>query len=112
MDAGSFVIDIKTESFYKDIANDVEKWFDTSNYDEDDKRPLPISKNEKVVGLFKDELGGKTTKEFVGLRAKTYACLMDDDSEHKKTKGTKKYVIKEDLCLKTIQIACFMIKSY
>ena len=97
MDAGSFVINIKTEYFYKDIANDVEKWFDTSNYDEDDKRPLPISKNEKVVGLFKDELGGKTTKEFIGLRAKTYACLMGDDSEPKKTKGTKKCVIKRRL---------------
>ena len=27
--------------------------------------------------------------EFVGLRAKTYAYLMDDDNEHKKAKGTK-----------------------
>ena len=49
----------ETENFYKDIANDVEKWSDTSNYDENDKRPLPIGKNKKVIGLFKDELGGK-----------------------------------------------------
>ena len=35
--------------------------------------------------------------EFVGLRAKTYAYLMDDDSEHKNTKGTKKCVIKRGL---------------
>ena len=48
----SFVIHIKTEDFYEDIANDVEKWFDTSNYDENDKRPLPIGKNKKVIGLF------------------------------------------------------------
>ena len=41
MDTGSFVIHIKTEDFYEDIANDVEKWFDTSNY-ENDKRPLPL----------------------------------------------------------------------
>ena len=47
MDTDSFVIHIKTEYFYKDIANDVEKWFDTSNYDENDKRPLPIGKNKK-----------------------------------------------------------------
>ena len=40
--------------------------------------------------LFKDELGGKIMKEFVGLRAKTWAYLLDDDSEHKKAKGTKK----------------------
>ena len=40
MDTDSFVINIKTEDFYKDIASDVEKWFDTSNYDKNDKRPL------------------------------------------------------------------------
>ena len=61
-DADSVVIHIKTKDFYEDIANDVEKWFDTSNYDEDDKRLLPIGKNKKVIGLFKDELGGKIMK--------------------------------------------------
>ena len=50
-DTDSFVIHIKPEDFYKDIANDVEKWFDTSNYDKDDKRPLPIGENKKVVFL-------------------------------------------------------------
>ena len=58
----NYVTWILTTDFYKDFANDVEKWFDTSNYDEDDKRPLPISKNKKVIGLFKDELGGKIMK--------------------------------------------------
>ena len=62
MDTGSFFIHIITEDFYKDIANNVEKWFDTTNYDEDDKRPLPIGKNENVICLFKGELGGKTMK--------------------------------------------------
>ena len=100
MDTDSFIILVKTEDFYKDIANDVEKWFDTSNYDESDKRPLPIGKNKKVIGLFKDELGGKIMKEFVALRAKTYAYLMDDDSEKKKAKGTKKCVIKRGLMVK------------
>ena len=47
MDTDSFIICLKTERFYKDIANDVEKWFDLSNYDENDKRPLPIGKNKK-----------------------------------------------------------------
>ena len=56
MDIDSFVIHIITEDFYKDIANDVEKWFDTSNFDEDDKRPRPIGKNIKIIGSFKDEL--------------------------------------------------------
>ena len=98
----SFVIQIKTKGFYKDIANDVEKWFDTSNCDEDDKRPLPIGKKKKVIGIFKDELGGKIMKEFAGLRAKTWAHLMDDDADKKKTKGTKKCVIKWSLCLKIV----------
>ena len=64
-DTEKFVIHIKTEDFYDDIANDVEKRFDTSNYD--DNRPLPIGMNKKVIGLFKDELGGKIITEFVGL---------------------------------------------
>ena len=59
MDTDSFIIYIKTEGFYEDIANDIEKWFDTSNYDKDDKRPLPIGRNKNVIGLFKDELGVK-----------------------------------------------------
>ena len=67
---------------------------DTSNFDEDDKRPLPIGENKKVTGLMKYELAGKIMTEFCGLRAKTYAYLMDDDSEKKKAKGTKTYVIK------------------
>ena len=53
MDTDSFVIHIKTEDFYEDISDDVEKWFDTSNYSKDDNRPLPIGKNKKVIGLSK-----------------------------------------------------------
>ena len=94
MDTDSFIIHIKTEDFYEDIADDVEKWFDICNYDENDKRPLPMGKNKKVIVLFKDELGGKIMTEFIGLRAITYAYLMDDGSEHKKATGTKKCVIK------------------
>ena len=55
MDSDSFVIHIETEDIYDDIANDVEKWFDTSNYNENDKRRFPIGKNKKVIDLFKDE---------------------------------------------------------
>ena len=94
MDTDSFIISIKTEDFYKDIANDVKKWFDTSNYDKNDKRPIEIELNKKVIGKFKDELGRKIMKEFVVLRAKTYAYLLDDNNEIKKAKGTKKCVIK------------------
>ena len=58
-DADSFIIYIKTEDFFEDISNDVEKWFDRSNYNEKDKLPLSIGKNKKEPGLFEDELGGK-----------------------------------------------------
>ena len=99
----SFVIYVETEDFYKDIAGDVERWFDTSNYDENDKRPLPIGKNKRIPGLFKDELGGKIMTLFVGVRAKTYAYLKDDDSEHKKAKGIKKCIIKRELMVKNYE---------
>ena len=75
--------------------NDVEKWFDTSNFDKIDKRSLPIGKNKKVPGLFKDELGEKVIREFVTLRPKAYAYLDDDGNNHKKVKGTKKCAIKQ-----------------
>ena len=70
-DTDSFIIHIKTEDFFEDICNDVEKWFDTSNFDKNDKRPLPIGKNKKVLGLFKDELEGKIIIEVVAIRPKT-----------------------------------------
>ena len=92
MDTDSFIMNIKTEDFYKDVANDVEKRFDTSNYECD--RPLPTGKNKKVIGLMKDKLGGRIFKEFIALRPKTYSYLTDDCKEDKKTKGTKKCVIK------------------
>ena len=85
-------MNIKTEDFYKDIANDVEKRFDTSNYESD--RPLPTGKNKKVIGLMKDELGGRVITEFVAFRPKTYSYLTDDCKEDKRAKGTKKCVIK------------------
>ena len=97
MDTDSFVMYIKTEDFYNDIANDVERWFDTSNYDEKDKRLLPIGR-KKVIVLFKGGLGGKIM-EFCALRAKAYSFLIDgysnDDYEknkitNKKAKGRKK----------------------
>ena len=92
MDTDSFIMNIKVNDFYKDIANDVEKRFDTSNYEVN--RPLPTGKNKKVIGLMKDELGGKIITKFVTLRPKTYSDLTDDDKEDKKAKGTKKCVIK------------------
>ena len=51
MDRDSFIMNIKTEDFYEDIASDVEKRSDTSNYEV--SRPLPKGKNKQVIGLMK-----------------------------------------------------------
>ena len=80
----NFIMSIKTKDFYKDIADDVEKRFDTSNYEVD--RPLPTGKNKKVIGLMKDELGGRIIREFVALRPKAYSHLTDDCKEDKRLK--------------------------
>ena len=81
-------------------------WFDTSNYDENDERPLPIDKNKKVMRLFKDELGGKVTEEFCVFRAKTVAYLINGYNDdyygkkkivNKKAKATKKCVTERRL---------------
>ena len=93
MDSDSFKMNIEKNYFYKDIANDVEDRFDTSNYEVN--RPLPMGKNKKVIGLMKDELGGKINTEFVTLRPKTYSYLTDEGKEDQKAKGTKKFVIKK-----------------
>ena len=84
MDTDSLIMNIKTKDFYKDIAQDVEERFDTSNYDVD--RPLPKGENKKVIGLMKDELGGGIITEFVALRPKTYSYMTDEFIEMKKLK--------------------------
>ena len=94
-DTDSLVMNIKTNDFYKDIAQDVQERFDTSNYSFD--RPLPKGKNKKVIGLMKDELGGGIITEFVALRPETYSYTTDEFIELKKPKGTKKCVVKKML---------------
>ena len=89
MDTDSFIMHIKTN----DISDDVGNRFDTSNYEV--KRPLPIGKNKKIIGLMKDALGGEIIMEFIALRPKTYSYLTDNDKIDKKAKGTKKCVIKK-----------------
>ena len=95
MDTDSFVMNIKTNDFYKDISRDVDNKFDTSNYEVN--RLLPMEKNKKVLGLMKGELGGEIITEFITLRPKTYSYLTDNDKEDKKAKGTKKCVIKKTI---------------
>ena len=72
-----------------------------------DERPLPIGKNKKVISFFKDQLGEKIMTEFVSLRAKAYAYLIEDNSEHKKAKGTNKCVIKRELMFENYKDSLF-----
>ena len=95
MDTESFIVWIKINDIYKDIAEDVQAKFDTSNHELD--RPLPEGKNKKVIRLMKDELGRKFMTKFVGLRTKTYSYLIGYSSEGKTVKDTRIYVIKGKL---------------
>ena len=95
IDTDSFIIYIKTDYIYKDIAEVVEARFDTSNNKLD--RSLPKGKNKKVIGLMKDELGEQIMKELFGLRVKAYSYLKENNDEDKKAKGTKKCAIKRKL---------------
>ena len=95
MNTDTCIVHVKTDYIYKDIAKDVETRFDTSNFELG--RPLSKGKNKKVIGLMKDELGRQIMKEFIGLRAKTYSYLKDNNNKDKETKDTKNCVIKRKL---------------
>ncbi len=83
-DTDSLFLHIKTQDFYEDIKPDIEKWFDTSNFSENNKFGLERM-NAKVLGKFKIETEGKNHNknadniitEFVGLRAKNYNMKLE-----------------------------------
>ena len=114
IDTGSFIVYMKTDDIWwrktdEDIAEGVETRLNTSNYGLD--RLLPKGKNKKVIGLIKDELGGKIIIKFVVLRAKTFSYLIDNRIEDERARGTKKCVIKRKLkfenyenCLEAIHL--------
>ena len=96
-DTDSLMYEIKTEDFYKDISGDVKDRFDTSDYPPNHPSGIPTGCNKKVLGMFKDEAGGKIIDEFVELRAKLYSYKMLEGKESKKCKGVKKSVVKESI---------------
>ena len=96
-DTDSFLYEIQTEDFYKDISGDVRDRFDTSDYPEGHPSGIPTGINKKVLGMFKDEAAGKSIKEFVGLRAKLYSYKMDEGKENKRCKGIKKAVVERTI---------------
>ena len=111
MDTDSLIISIKTKDAYEEIVDDVEKIFETSNYEVN--RPLPIGKNKKGTRLMKYGLGGKSMTESVALKPKTYSYLIDDNNTTiKKPKGTKKCVIKRILQFNDYKNILLIMKSY
>ena len=120
VDTDSFIIDVETDDFYKNISNDVEKWFHTSGYDKRLDRPLETGLNEKVLGKFKDEMDGNIITEFVTLCPKVNAINYEEydfkNSNHKiktskRAKGTKICVIKKDLHFDDYMLALFSEKT-
>ena len=81
---------LQTEDFFKDISENLKDKFDTSNYPPHHPSGIPSGLIKKVLGMFKDEAGGKVIDEFVGLRAKLYSYEMLEGEESKKCKGIKK----------------------
>ena len=96
-DTDSLCYEIITQDFYKDIAMDVRDKFDTSNFAKDHPSGIEVGVNKKVIGMFKDETGGKQIEEFVGLRSKLYSYKLDNGPEEKKCKGVKKGVVKNEI---------------
>ena len=105
MDMDSLVYHIKTEDFYEDITDDVPARFDTLGYCPN--RPFSVGLSKKVIGLMKDELGGKIITEFMALRPKLYSYKVLDGSEDKKCKRIKKCVVKKTLTFEDYKTCLF-----
>ena len=96
-DTDSLAYEIRTKDFYKDINNDVITRFDTSDYPTDHPSGIITGVNKKVIGMFKDEVGGKQITHFVGLRPKLYSFKIEDNKVVKKCKGVKSNVVKKSI---------------
>ena len=96
-DTDSLMYLIQTDDFYHDIKHDIRKKFDTSDYPENHPSGINTGVNKKVIGKFKDEVGGKQITHFVGLRPKLYTFKVEEKGETRKAKGVKKNVIKKSL---------------
>ena len=106
-DTDSLAYEIETKDFYKDISGDVRTNFDTSDIPKDHPSGIESGVNKKVIGMFKDECGGKIMQEFVGLRAKLYSYKMYEGDETKKCKGVKSSVVKKEITFKDYKDCLF-----
>ncbi len=104
-DTDSLCYSIQCDDFYKTMLLEKD-WYDTSNYDPSSS--LFSRTNEKVIGKFKDECGGKSPIEIVGLRSKMYSLLEEKDKPSKRTaKGVKRGFVQKrvrhDMYLSTLR---------
>lgn len=112
-DTDSFVLHVKTDDFYADMKDNLDR-YDTSDYPENNRFQMPRV-NKKIPGLFKDELNSEIITKFVGLRSKMYCVQIGAVAKMKKAKGVKKYVLKREIvfddyfnCLKN---SCTIVKN-
>ena len=110
-DTDSLAYEIETEDFYKDISGDVREFFDTSNFPKGLSSDIEVGCNKKVVGMFKDEAGGKIIRAFVGLRAKLYAYTMHEGKEEKRCEGVKKAIVKRSINFEEYKTCLFTGKA-
>ena len=112
-DTDSLMYLIQTDDFYHDIRKDITKKFDTSDYPENHPSGIKTGVNKKVIGKFKDEIGGNQITHFVGPRPKLYTFKVEMkykkkekgkvkiinviEEDKRKAKGVKKNVIKKSL---------------
>ena len=97
MDTDSFVVEVETDDFYKDISNNVNEWFDTSNFPPDLNRPLQKGLNKKVIAMTRDVMSGEIIKKFIALRPKAYSYITDNEKVFKKAKSTNRATIKNNI---------------
>jgi hypothetical protein len=95
----SLVYYIQTDDFYNDLVNNSNLLdrMDTENLPRD--HPCYIAERKKIPGLFSDETGGRTIREFIALRAKSYSYILED-KETIKAKGVRKHVVKNQMTFK------------
>ena len=91
-DTDSVTVHVQTHDLYQDMLESA-TIYDTSNHPPG--HPLYSDQNKKVIGKFKDELGGKVLTEFVGIRPKMYSYVGEESG--KKAKGLKKSVLKKTI---------------
>ena len=97
MDRDSLVQDITTDNFYEDTTGNIEARFNTSGHNPSWVHPLPMGVNRKVIGLMKDELGGRIMTKFVALRPSCKHTNSLGGSGGKNCTGVKKCVVKKTL---------------